>query len=273
MADTNEFRHLLRKLRMERGMSQDAVGAEVHVTGSQIGHYESGRSVPGDDMADALDRILNAGGKLRAAAEQSRGEAVAPWLRPWRDNERRAAVLRWWEPTLIPGLLQTEEYARAVISAGQHTPDQIEEAVRIRLDRQADALDRANPVVLSAIIGEPALRYGAPTLMKNQLSHLLDMAQRPNIIVRVLPFGAGVHAGQGGAYALATLPDGSATGYADDPLEGKVVKAARDLIRLTANWEAVSARALSWRRSQLLIQRMINEHERRATMAEVDQEQ
>ncbi|GAA3749084.1 hypothetical protein GCM10022225_36690 [Plantactinospora mayteni] len=58
MADTNEFRHLLRKLRTEQGLSQDAVGAAVHVSGSQVGHYESGRSIPPDDMAERLDGVL-----------------------------------------------------------------------------------------------------------------------------------------------------------------------------------------------------------------------
>jgi hypothetical protein len=221
-------------------------------------------------MADALDRALDADGEVRSAAERARGEAVAPWLRPWRDNERRAAILRWWEPTLIPGLLQTEAYARTVISSGRHTPEQVDELVRIRLERQVNALDRQDPVLLSAIIGEPALRYGLPGLMKEQLQHLLDVGSRPNVIIRVLPFQAGIHAAQGGGYVLATLPDGSTAGYVDDLLEGKVIGGAREIIRLTAAWEAVSARALSWDQTHSVIQRIVNEHE--ATLAQEQQE-
>lgn len=106
--------------------------------------------------------------------------ARTKWPKSGRDNERRAAILRWWEPTLIPGLLQTEAYARTVISSGRHTPDQIDELVRIRLERQVEALDRQDPVLLSTIIGEPALRSRASDhlLWVRESSH-----QRPSMIV------------------------------------------------------------------------------------------
>jgi transcriptional regulator with XRE-family HTH domain len=261
LADTNEFRHLLRGLRTERGMSQDAVGAAVHVTGSQIGHYESGRSVPAEDMAGALDRALDAGGKLRAAAEQSRGEAVAPWLRPWAQNEERAIALRTWEHSIVPGLLQTEGYARAVFGTGWHTPDQAEEAVRTRMARQAAALHRPEPVELTAIMSEAVLHQGPPAVMKEQLEHLADIGHRPNVHVRVVPIGAGMHAGIAGAFAIATLPDGSTVVYLDDLVEGKIGSRARDLRRAVTAWEGVCARALPCQMSRDRILKAIDHHE------------
>ncbi|GAA3738049.1 helix-turn-helix transcriptional regulator [Plantactinospora mayteni] len=260
MADTNEFRHLLRKLRTERGMSQDAVGAEVHVTGSQIGHYESGRSVPVDDMAARLDDVLGADGELRKAAEQSRGEVVAPWLRPWADNEERAITLRLWEHSIVPGLLQTEAYARAVFGTGWHTPNQAEEALRTRLERQAAALDRPDPVTLAAIIGESVLHQGAPGVMKEQLTHLLDIGHRPNVHLRVVPTSAGIHAGVAGAFAIATLADGSTVVYLDDLVEGKIGSRARDLRRAVTAWESVCAKALPSGQSRQLIMKAIDHH-------------
>ncbi|WP_422772657.1 helix-turn-helix domain-containing protein [Plantactinospora sp. WMMC1484] len=262
MADTNEFRHLLRKLRTERGMSQDALGAEVHISGSQIGHYESGRSVPVDDMAERLEQALGAGGELRSAADRSRGEAVAPWLRSWADNEGRAIALRTFEHSVIPGLLQTESYARAIIGVGEHTPEQIEEAVRIRLARQATVLDRPDPAILTAIIGEGALcPRGA--IMKAQLEHLVDLGCRPNVHVRVVPFSAGLHPGMAGTFAVATLPDGTTVVYLDALGEGVVGSHVRDVRHAVVTWESVNARALPCDMSRDLILKAIDNHDSR----------
>ncbi|MEN3613439.1 helix-turn-helix transcriptional regulator [Plantactinospora sp. ZYX-F-223] len=260
MADTNEFRHLLRKLRTEQGLSQDAVGAAVHVSGSQVGHYESGRSVPPDDMAERLDGVLQASGELRASANRSRGEAVAPWLRPWADNESRAIALRTFEHSVIPGLLQTEAYARAIIEIGGHTLEQVEEAVRIRLARQARVLDRPDPAILTAIIGEGVLRpRGA--VMKAQLEHLVDVGCRPNVHVRVVPFSAGLHSGMTGAFALATLPDGATVVYMDALREGTVGSQVRDVRHAVIAWESVNARALPCEMSRDLILKAIDDHD------------
>lgn len=255
---------------MDRGMSQDAVGAEVHVSGSQIGHYESGRSVPAEEMAERLDGVLQAGGELRSAAERSRGEAVAPWLRPWKESEARATLIRVFQPLLVPGLLQTETYARQVIGAGAHSEVQTEERTRERMARQAATLDRAEPVVLSAIIGEAALRDGGAGLMKSQLEHLIDAGHRSNVHVRVVPFGSELHLGHGGPFALASLPNGARVAYLDDPLEGKVVASAADVAYLDAAWESIGTRALPWRQSRDLILRAIDEYEDQASLAQVD---
>ncbi|MFV2085280.1 MULTISPECIES: helix-turn-helix domain-containing protein [Micromonosporaceae] len=260
MPDTNEFRHALRRERMARGMSQDALGAKIHISGSQIGNYESGKSIPPRDIANGLDKVLDTGTEMQELAEEARGEAVAPGLRPWTENEERATLLRMHQPLVIPGLLQTEEYARAIIAAGAHTELQVEEMTRERMDRKAATLDRADPVTLTAIIGEPALRYGDPSIMKDQLAHLVDIGHRPNVLVRVIPFTVGLHAGQAGAFIVATLVNDDRVGYIDDQLTGRIISTAREVGRLEKLWENVSDVALSGRQSRDLIQRMIDEH-------------
>ncbi|MDG4831875.1 helix-turn-helix transcriptional regulator [Solwaraspora sp. WMMD1047] len=263
----NEFRQALRRERMAKGLSQDALGAEVHVSGSQIGNYESGKSIPPDEVAAGFDAFFSTGDQFRRLVRQARGEAVAPWLRPWKENEERATILRTYQPLVVPGLLQTAAYARAVVAAGAHSSVQIEEMTRERLERQAATLDRPDPVTLAAIIGEAVLRDGDPATIKEQLEHLVDIGHRPNVHIRVVPFGSGIHAGHGGPFALATLPDGSSVAYVDDPLEGKVIAAARDLRRLASAWESINARALPCDLSRFLILRVIDEHEERAKMA------
>lgn len=261
VADTNEFRHALRRARQARGLSQDAVGAAIHLSGSQIGHYESGRSVPPDDIAGRLDKFLGTGDELQRSATTARGEAVAPWLRSWAENEERAVILRTCQHSVIPGLLQTEAYARAVISVGPHTPDQIDEAVKIRMARQVATLGRTDPVELTAIIGEPALWHGDPMIMKDQLEHLVDIGHRPNVHIRVIPARAGLHAGHAGAFALATLPTGAPVGYIDDQVEGKVIDTVKALRQTLIVWDRLCARALPSDLTRDLILKVINDQE------------
>lgn len=268
MLDTNDFRQALRRERMARGMSQDALGALVYVTGSQIGHYETGRTVPPVGVAAALDKVLETGTELSDLANTARGEAVAPWLRSWRENEERASMLRWFEHSIVPGLLQTEAYARAIISAGPHTPDQVEEAVGIRLARQAATLGRPDPVVLSTVIGEAALRNGDPAIMKDQLEHLVDIGHRANVHTRVLPVSAGLHTGLTGAFILATLPSGVSIGYEDGLVEAKIISSARHLHLLATAWESVNALALPCEMSRDLMLKAMGEHEERARLAQ-----
>ena len=204
-------------------MSQDALGAEVHMSGSQIGHYENGRSIPPDDVAAGFDRVFGTGDKMQQQAKRARGEAVAPWLRPWKDNEERSTLLRTFQTNLVPGLLQTEAYARMVLNNGLRSEAHVEELTRDRMARQAATLGRTNPVTISAVICEPVLRTGDPAIMKEQLDHLVEMSQRPNVHIWVIPTAAGVHAGHSGPFVLATLANGDRIGYLDDQLEGKIV--------------------------------------------------
>lgn len=163
---------------------------------------------------------------------------------------------------LVPGLLQTEAYARQVIGAGAHSEIQIEERTRERMARQVATLDRRpDPVTLSAIIGETALRDGASEAMKEQLEHLIDVGHRPNVHIRIVPFGGGLHLGHGGPFAMATLINGSRVAYLDHALEGKVVATTSELARLDAAWESIGAKALPWHESRDLILRVIDEYD------------
>ncbi|WP_326554879.1 helix-turn-helix domain-containing protein [Micromonospora sp. NBC_01813] len=265
----NELGDLLRRERISRGMTQDAVGTAVHISGSAIGHFEKGKSAPQETTADALDLLFGTGSRVQELAREARGEAVAPWLRPWVENEKRSLLLRTVEPTLIPGLLQTEAYARAILSAGQHTPEQVEELVAIRMARQTAALERAEPAALVALIGEPALHTGDPVFMKDQLEHLVDIGDRYNVHIRVIPQRAGLHAGLAGAFVIATLIGGAQIGYLDDQLEGRIAATSKDMATLVRTWEALSGIALTCEQSRNLILKVIDEHEERATVAQV----
>ncbi|MFY1633275.1 DUF5753 domain-containing protein [Solwaraspora sp. WMMB335] len=220
--------------------------------------------------AVALDQLFGTGTRIQDLARDARGEAVAPWLRPWVDNEKRAVLLRTVEHSLIPGLLQTEAYARAIVSSGQHTPDQIDELVAIRMARQVAALQRAEPVTLTALVGEAALHLGDPAFMKDQLEHLVDIGHRFNVHIRVIPRRAGLHAGLTGACVLATLTGGAQIAYVEDQLQGRIAAANKDMADLIRTWEALSGIALTCAQSRNLILKVIDEHEERAAVAQIE---
>ncbi|MEO3744560.1 helix-turn-helix transcriptional regulator [Plantactinospora sp. B5E13] len=255
-----DLRKLVKQRRGERSLTQGQLAKLVKVSTSLITSIENGRLVPQPDTAERLDRVLGGDGEVVKAADAAREDAAAPWLRPWAVHEEQATMIRTWEPTLVPGLLQTEAYARAVLSAGPHSPAQVDEMTGTRMSRQVATLHRESPITLSAIMGEPALRYGEPALLREQLGHLVKIGETPGVSVRVIPFSAGIHAGLTGAFAVANLVGKRPVGYLDDQLRGRVVADGDDVTTLEWTWEALSARALPIGHTRDLILRTIDEY-------------
>jgi hypothetical protein len=167
------------------------------------------------------------------------------WLREWLEYEREARLLRWFEPALVPGLLQIEVYARAVIGwGGLFNADEVEERVASRMERQP-ILDGPRPPQFFALIDEAVLRrcVGSQAIMAEQCAHLARLAERPHVHIQVVPASAGGHAGLAGGFILAKGPYGEAA-HLDDRLRAHVVNAEDDIDTLVAAWEAIRAEAL-----------------------------
>ncbi|WP_433345740.1 DUF5753 domain-containing protein [Micromonospora sp. CA-111912] len=162
------------------------------------------------------------------------------WFRPWTEIEREAVGLRCFESVVIPGLLQTEAYARAVLACGPLMADAADH-VESRLRRQAAVFERSRPPLTVFVIDEAALRRGSPGVMHPQLDHLAAVAQHANVMVHVLPLGAGLHPGQAGPFAIATTPDADDVGYLDDQAAGRITN---DVAPLWAVWDTVRSVAL-----------------------------
>jgi len=148
-----------------------------------------------------------------------------PWFRDWVENEERATEIRWWEPLLVPGLLQTADYARAVLSSWRRdNGDDIDGKVAARIERQA-ILDRDNPPELRALLDESVLHscVGNAAIMACQLDHLAEMGQRPNITIQVVPETARAYAGLSGAFAVASMGDGQHAVYLETGVQGMTV--------------------------------------------------
>jgi transcriptional regulator with XRE-family HTH domain len=196
------------------------------------------------------DRIPHARHRVAAAAVLDQDvETLWPdavkrrdvdWFRPWVEIEQAASALRSFEASVVPGLLQTEAYARAVLSSGPLAGDEVDGHVASRLDRQA-VLDRPHPPLTVFVIDEAALRRGDPDIMRRQLDHLVELSRRPFVMVHVLPLTAGLHPGQAGAFVIATVDDGGDVGYLDDQAAGRMTE---NVAALWRTWDTLRSVAL-----------------------------
>ncbi|WP_028479058.1 helix-turn-helix transcriptional regulator [Nocardia sp. CNY236] len=235
-------RHIGRRLTALRGKrSQDQVASALGISRSTIVRMEDGneavRYSPPNlkallDLyeADEDDRRL----LLALAAETRNGRSKSWWhdytnteLPQWFGlfvmMEDSATKIRIYESELVPGLLQTEEYAELLYSvpAGFNPPRQREQRVQVRMERQS-VLTRETPLRLETVLNESILRRpaGGAGLMTRQLQHILEFADKPSISVRILPWEAGVHGGMtaGTSFQLLTFPDDPAGEPIEPPL-------------------------------------------------------
>lgn len=200
----------LRRTRIAAGYSsQDSLAVHLGFDRTVIVKAETGSRPPTADVLAAWCEAcgLDAEFYARLGTLARNGDGPIPtWFEDWLDAEREAVALSIWSPTLIPGLFQTAAYARALLMAQQiDTSDEnIDALVKARLERQEN-LDRASPPDVVCVVDELVLRrlIGSPQVMQDALAHFADMAQRPNIVVQVVPSGIGANAGLGGAFDIA----------------------------------------------------------------------
>ncbi|WFE29469.1 helix-turn-helix transcriptional regulator [Solwaraspora sp. WMMD791] len=158
-------------------VSQDQLAPKINYSASTIAAVETGRRRPTMTLAVGADEALDTGGLLAEMLDLINKKQSPSWFASWRTVEDRAVKLRTYEPLLVPGLLQTEEYARAVFTGtGLYTPDGVEEQVSMRLDRQR-LLTREKPPVFVAVVDEGALRriVGDTVVQLEQLNYLLKL--------------------------------------------------------------------------------------------------
>jgi transcriptional regulator with XRE-family HTH domain len=230
-------RELARTRKAAGFSSQDALAARLGFDRTVIAKAESGERVPTDEVLDAwceacdLDRELF--GRWAAFARRTDGP-IPSWFESWLEAERQAHMLRIWQPLVIPGLFQTAEYARALFLAAGADQDRADDLVTVRLDRQA-ILERPEPPHVVAVIDESVLHklIGSPQIMADQLAHLVDQVERPNLSVQVLPSETGANAGLSGAFTLASA-DGAPEVLRMEAVEDVTVE-SRSLVRQATN--------------------------------------
>ncbi|PYC85815.1 transcriptional regulator [Streptomyces tateyamensis] len=213
----------LRRLREARGVTREDAGYQIRASESKISRMELGRvSFKERDVADLLtlygvtdgeerESLL---GLVREANKSgwwhSFSDVLPGWFQTYVGLEEAASLIRTYEVQFIPGLLQCEDYARAVF--GQSRPvlseEEIDRLVGLRLRRQKLLTEGQGPR-LWAVIDEAALRrpVGGPKVMRTQLQYLIDISEQPNVVIQVMPFRFGAHAGESGAFSILRFPE------------------------------------------------------------------
>lgn len=200
----------LRRARVSAGFSsQDALAVALGFDRTVITKAETGERPPTDDVLAAWCQACRLDVELFARLVRLARRADGPvptWFEDWLEAEGEAQSLRIWSPVLIPGLLQTAEYARALFLAAQSdtSDDAIGALVAARLERQA-ILDRAGPPDLVVVLDEAVLHrlISTPQVMHDALVHVAELSQRPYVVVQVIPAGNGANAGLAGAFDIA----------------------------------------------------------------------
>ncbi|MFF3635841.1 helix-turn-helix domain-containing protein [Streptomyces sp. NPDC002250] len=213
----------LRRLREARGITREAAGYSIRASESKISRMELGRvSFKTRDVEDLLTLYgISDEAERESLLSLAREANVAGWWHSYTDVlpswfptyvglEGAASLIRVYEVQFVHGLLQTEEYARAVVRRGMKgaSPADVERRVALRLERQKHLL-ADNAPEFHIVLDEAALRrpYGGRDVMRGQLQHLIDISQRPNVRLQVMPFGFGGHSGESGAFTILSFPD------------------------------------------------------------------
>jgi len=240
------FAEELRAHRAQAGISRDELAAKVSYSPSLIAMIETGRRSPSRKLAELLDVVFSLPGTFARLEKRLRDVPFPASFRPFVPHEAEATALRSYENSLVPGLFQTEAYARAVLSTRPNTAlDAIEELVAARLQRQ-EVLGREEPPLIWSLIDEATLyrEVGTPEVMYAQLRHLADLSRRPNVTVQVVPYSAGPHSGLLGAFVIAELDDSPPIAYLETAAEGETVEDPSVLARLALTFDNLRSKAL-----------------------------
>ena len=243
---------------MAANLSQEELGKLINYSASHVSAVETGTRAPKADYLAAVDDALRTGGLFRRVLDEVVAlDQAPPWLRDRILIEREARVLRWFEPTWVPGLLQTEAYARATLIGEMLTPQEIDHLVAARMARQR-VLTRDRPPLLVAVLDESILyrpAYDNSTLMADQLDQLARSAELPNVQVHVVPVSVGMYPGLSGGFIIAETMDGRHVAHADSQVAANIVDRPADLASLVSRWEHIRGEALPRRQSLHLIRK------------------
>lgn len=251
--------HMLKLVRQQSDYeTQNDVAHAIGIERSAITRAEAG-SVTAHVLGDILTQC-GITGIARVAIEgvhrlaRREDDPATAAVTPWYEMEARAHALKYWQPLAIPGMFQTKEYAYEIYRAGGRTSERAKEEAAARMKRQ-EILDREDAPTVVVVLWQHVLTHqiGTPEVMQKQLRKLLDVSERPGVVVQVLPASLGANMGLGGGLALASLsgdPDVLLTGGL---LEDSVSTDLHQVRKATTTFEVVRGDSASRAESRTLI--------------------
>jgi transcriptional regulator with XRE-family HTH domain len=255
------FAEELKLARSRAGLSQEQLADRIGYSASLVAKIETRRGVPTLDFAKRCDEVLETGGVLTRMHKFVGQVSFPSWFRPFVDYEAAAKSLRLFEHVLVPGLLQTEGYARAVLATRPNTTDEeTEQLVAVRLERQA-ILAPGSPPLLWVVLDEGVLHreVGDGKVMHDQLVHLAEMSRWPNITVEVVPYGAGAHGGLLGAFVIAEFEDAPAIVYLETAAGGQIAEEPSMVAEVMLTFDTLRSEGIPRGASRDLIMKVAEE--------------
>jgi len=262
---TRSWGSALRRMREARRWTQADLAREMGYDPSVISKLETGTTTANEQHARAADQAFDTPGLFASWLDDVLNGSGEPYERDIAELEERAAVLNVWEPSFVPGLLQTEDYMRHVYLGAR--PDASEEQIRhlvaARMLRQ-EVRNRIDPLppMLYAVIWEPALRVpvGEAETMHEQLKRLADLARNDRRVrVQILPLDRGANPGMAAPFTVASLADERPAGYLENILFGQITERRAEVDQLSLLFTTLAADALDTRASADLIEKVAGE--------------
>jgi hypothetical protein len=261
----------LRRMRDAAGISRADAGWQIRASESKVSRMELGRvGFKERDVSDLLDlyelkdsqereRLMELARAANNPGWWSRyGDVMPSWFSNYVGLEVAAKLIRTYEVLFVPGLLQTEDYARAVVQLGKaYLPsEEVDQRVALRVTRQ-QILTRADPARLWVVIDEAVLHrpVGGKATMREQIQYLMDMAQQPNISLQVMPFSKVGYPGAGGAFSILRFPEGDLPDvvYIEHAASALYLDKLEDLDEYAAIMEALTIAAAPVTATQTLL--------------------
>ncbi|GAA0574284.1 helix-turn-helix domain-containing protein [Actinomadura livida] len=249
--------YMLRKLRQQHRQSQADVGRLVAADHKTVSNWEAGRNHPPVEALRVLDLEWKTGGLLEALRHYAKTMQAPAQFLAFVEYESLADVIRINGVAFLPGLLQTPEYAREAFTlAGE---SEVDDHVRRRMERQV-VLTRKGPPYVSILLSELALTVIPPHILPGQLDRIAEVADLPNVTLRLVPAAVGLQVGLAGDFYLFTT-SAREVGFIETPARGRLVTEIEDLRRLNVAFDRTSGRALTPEATRARLQEMIEAHQ------------
>ncbi|MEV0302198.1 helix-turn-helix transcriptional regulator [Streptomyces prasinus] len=256
------FGQTMKTLRVRAGLEREEFGRRIGYSASTIASYEQGRRIPSPRTIERADEVLDAGGLLTVWKEQVERAQYPVFFQGMAALEKAAIELLSYDTLVVKGLLQTEEYMRAVLAMRRPPLDQetTEQRVAARLARQ-DIFDRQSAPLLSFVMDESVLRrrLGGTDVLRGQLEHLLLIGQKQNVEIQVIPLDCEESAGVDGPFTVVTRDDGKKFAYTEAQGTSTLQTDPQQAALAAARYGIIRSQALTPRESLEFIERLLGE--------------
>lgn len=261
----SKFANQLRGWRNMRGWSQQELADKLGYSSPLISQVEQQKKSPSADFAAKCDEVFGAPATFADLQELVAREAWPSYFAPVIDFQRRAIRIHEWDQRVLPGFLQTEDYARSVIKAGRPyiSADQVEHKVAARMDLKQILKRESGRPQLWEVIHEGVLRQmiGSPGVMGSQVDYLIEVADSPDMVLQVLPFSARELPGSDGPVSIFEFADARSAGYTECNGGGMIVEQPDQVAELMTTMSLIRAAALPPGDSQNLLRKIRDEIE------------